>query len=378
MAIEIVNPANRRALIEFIRVAWRVYRYDNHWVPPIVVDYLHFLRPDKNPFFKHAQGAYFLSRDGKGRPQGRIAVNIDQRYQEFHGTKVGTFGFFETVKDYTVAEELLNTGREWLQEKGVEVMQGPLSFSMNHECGLLIQGFHEDPIIMMTYNPPYYQDFLERYGFTKAKDLCAYWFDAWQEVPPAILKLAEKLQKRYGFNMRKANVRRFDQELEKFIIVYNEAWEENWGFVPLDREEMVYMAKRLKPLVVPDLALIAETPQGEPAAVSLSLPDYNQVFKRMGGSLFPLGIFKFYFYSRHISQARLMALGVRKNFRNKGLELLLSLHSLEGGRKKGYHGGELSWTLEDNHTINSFIERLGGKLYKKYRIYETPLKPLSP
>ena len=377
MAIEIVDPTDRRALIEFIRVPWRVYRDDPHWVPPIVVDYLNFLRPDKNPFFKHAQAAYFISRDINGRPQGRIAVSIDQRYQEFHGTRVGAFGFFETVKDYKVAEELLNAGREWLQERGAEVMRGPLSFTMNHECGLLIQGFQEDPVLMMPYNPPYYQEFLERYGFTKAKDLYAYWFDAWQEVPPAILKLAERLQRRYGFKVRKVNLRRFDQELEKFVVVYNEAWEENWGFVPLDREEITYMAKRLKPLVVPDLALIAETAQGEPAAVSLTLPDYNQVFKRMRGSLFPLGIFKFYFYSRHISQGRLMALGVRKKFRNKGLELLLSLHSLEGGRKRGYRGGELSWTLEDNHAINSFIEKLGGKLYKKYRIYEAPLKPPS-
>jgi len=370
MAIESVDPANRRALIEFIRMAWRVYRYDTHWVPPIVVDYLHFLMPDKNPFFSHAQAAYFLSRDAKGKPQGRIAITIDHKYQEFKGEKMGAFGFFEVIEDYSVAEELLDAGVAWLRERGVEVVRGPLSFSMNHECGLLIQGYYEDPMIMMPYNPPFYQDFLERYGFVKAKDLHAYWFDAWQDLPPGTLDLAEKLQKRYGFKIRKANVRRFNEELERFISVYNEAWEDNWGFVPLDREEMIYMAKRLKPLVVPDLALIAEDAQGKPVAVSLTLPNYNQVFKRMKGSLFPLGIFKFYFYSRHVSNARLMALGVKKNFRNKGLELLLSLHSLEAGRKKGYHGGELSWTLEDNYAVNSFIERFGCEVYKKYRIYE--------
>jgi len=286
---------------------------------------------------------------------------------------MGAFGFFEVVKDYAVAQELLDAALEWLREREVEVVRGPLSFSMNHECGLLIEGFNESPLIMMPYNPPYYQEFLERYGFVKAKDLHAYWIDAWKEVPPSALRLAERLQERYGFRIRKVNVRRFNEELERFIAVYNEAWEDNWGFVPLDRDEMVYMAKRLRPLIVPDLALIAEAPDEEPAAVCLSLPDYNQVFRRMGGSLFPLGIFKFYFYSRHISQARLMALGVRRAFRNRGLELLLSLHSLEAGRKRGYHGGELSWTLEDNHAINSFIEKLGGELYKKYRIYEMGL-----
>ncbi len=373
MAVEVVDPADRRALIEFIRMAWRVYRYDTRWVPPIVVDYIQFLRPDKNPFFKHAEGIYFLSRDGKGKPQGRLAVTIDWNYEKHHGEKMGAFGFFEVVKDYAVAQELLDAALEWLKERGVEVVRGPLSFSMNHECGLLIEGFNESPIIMMPYNPPYYQEFLERYGFTKAKDLHAYWYDAWKEVSPSYLRLAERIHSRYDFKVRKVNVRRFNEELERFIAVYNEAWEHNWGFVPLDRNEMVYMAKRLRPLVVPDLALIAETPEGEPAAVSLSLPDYNQVFRRMGGSLFPLGIFKFYFYSRHISQGRLMALGVRKAYRNKGLELLLSLHSLEAGRKRGYHGGELSWTLEDNHAINSFIEKLGGELYKRYRIYEMRL-----
>ena len=373
MAVEVVDPTSRKALIEFIRMAWRVYRYDTRWVPPIVVDYLQFLRPDKNPFFKHAEGVYFLSRDAKGRPQGRIAVTVDHNYEEFHGERMGAFGFFEVVKDYAVAQELLDAALEWLREREVEVVRGPLSFSMNHECGLLIEGFNESPLIMMPYNPPYYQEFLERYGFIKAKDLYAYWIDAWKEVPPSALRLAERLQERYGFRIRKVNVRRFNEELERFIAVYNEAWEDNWGFVPLDRDEMVYMAKRLRPLVVPDLALIAETLDEEPAAVCLSLPDYNQVFRRMGGSLFPLGIFKFYFYSRHISQARLMALGVRRAFRNRGLELLLSLHSLEAGRKRGYHGGELSWTLEDNHAINSFIEKLGGELYKKYRIYEVGL-----
>ncbi|HDD53130.1 MAG TPA: N-acetyltransferase [Thermosulfidibacter takaii] len=373
MAVEVVDPTSRKALIEFIRMAWRVYRYDTRWVPPIVVDYLQFLRPDKNPFFKHAEGVYFLSRDAKGRPQGRIAVIIDHNYEEFHGERMGAFGFFEVVKDYAVAQELLDAALEWLREREVEVVRGPLSFSMNHECGLLIEGFNESPLIMMPYNPQYYQEFLERYGFVKAKDLHAYWIDAWKEVPPSALRLAERLQERHGFRIRKVNVRRFNEELERFIAVYNEAWEDNWGFVPLDRDEMVYMAKRLRPLIVPDLALIAEAPDEEPAAVCLSLPDYNQVFRRMGGSLFPLGIFKFYFYSRHISQARLMALGVRRAFRNRGLELLLSLHSLEAGRKRGYHGGELSWTLEDNHAINSFIEKLGGELYKKYRIYEMGL-----
>ncbi len=374
MAVEVVDPANRRALIEFVRMPWRVYRYDNHWVAPIVVDHLQFLRPEKNPFFSHADGVYFLLRDAKGRAQGRIAITIDHAYEEFHGEKMGAFGFFETVKDYAVAKELLNAGEQWLRERGIEVMRGPLSFSTNHECGLLIEGFNEDPVIMMPYNPPYYKDFLERYGFTKAKDLYAYWFEIWRDVPSQVLNLAEKLQKRYGFKIRKANVRRFNEELERFITVYNDAWEANWGFVPLKREEVVHMAKRLKPLVVPDLALIAEKADGEPVAVSLSLPDYNQVFKRMKGSLFPLGIFKFYLYSRHITQGRLVALGVRKAFRNKGLELLLSLHSLEAGRKRGYHGGELSWTLEDNHAINSFIEKLGGRLYKRYRIYEMTLK----
>jgi len=370
MAVEAIDTRNKRALIEFIRMAWRIYRGDDKWVAPIVVDMLNFLRFDKNPFFKHAEGVYFILRDKRGIPLGRLAVTIDHNYYQHHKEKMGAFGFFESVNDYTVAEELFDAGVSWLAERGVEVVRGPLSFSMNHECGLLIEGFDDSPMVMMPYNPPYYADFFERYGFSKAKDLYAYWIDAWAELPSSLLRLAERLSKRYNFKVRKANVRRFNEELRKFIEVYNEAWEDNWGFVPLDEDEMLYMAKRLRPLIVPDFALIAETEDGEPVAVSLALPDYNQVFKKMKGSLFPLGIIKFYIYSRHIARGRLMAMGVKKAYRNKGLELLLSLKSLEAGRKKGYYGGELSWTLEDNYSINSFIEKFGAKIYKKYRIYE--------
>ena len=373
--MKIHEVSDKRSLIEFIRVPWSIYRGDENWVPPIVADMMTLLNKSKNPFFNHADAAFFYITDDIGRPLGRIAAIYDRFHFKYREENVGYFGFFESVDDRSVSSKLFELAHEWLFKKGAVFVRGPINLSMNNECGLLIEGFDDPPLFMMPYNKPYYEELITAEGYQKAKDLHAYWADIYyDEKPKMALRYAERLARKLRhIVIRKINMRKFEEELKKFQLVYNEAWMENWGFVPMTDEEVHFMAKRLRPLVVPDLAVIAEE-EGEPVGVALVIPDYNFVFKKMKGSLFPFGIIKFFLYRGQISRVRLLILGVRKKWRYKGIEHLMVANLLRQAMKKGYTGGELSWILEDNKPIIAIIERFGGKLYKRYRIYEKKIR----
>ena len=370
--MKLVEVKTKRELIEFIRVPWRIYKRDPNWVAPIVADLMTVLNREKNPFFKHADASYFYILDDYSRPVGRIAAIYDRFHYKYRGENIGFFGYFESFDDLEVVAKLFEVAEEWVFKKGAVGIRGPINLSMNNECGLLIEGFDDPPMFMMPYNPPYYRELIEKNGYKKVKDLYAYWIDIYENPPTHVFKFAEKVISKGRFTVRNANMRRFKEELVKFKEVFNDAWTENWGFVPLTDEEIEFMAKRLKPLVVKDLTVIAEV-DGEPVGVGLAVPDYNFVFKKMKGSLFPLGIIKFFIYKNQIPRARLMVLGVKKGYRFRGVEIAMIAKLLDAGLKRGYYGGELSWTLEDNHAINSIIERFGGRLYKKYRIFEKAL-----
>ncbi len=368
--MEVEEVRDRKGLIGFITMAKRLYRDDPNWVSPLVVDQLRFFDKERNPFFKHADTVFFVVKDNVGRIVGRIATTVDHRHNEIHNEKAGFFGFFETIRDPKVYTALFEAASSWLKEQGMETIKGPFSLSINHECGLLIDGFDDPPVIMMPYNPPWYAEVMEKLGFEKAKDLFAFWMDAYRELPETLYRVADRIERRSGVEVRSMRMGEFEKEIERFAEIYNSAWEENWGFVPLDEDEIEFMAKRLRPIIKPDLVIFIEK-NGTPVATSISLPDYNQVLRRLKGSLFPFGICKLMLYSRHISRARMVAMGVKKEWRHKGLELLLCLSSLKAGRGLGYRGGELSWTLEDNHKVNSLISKdMGATLYKRYRIYE--------
>ncbi len=370
--MEVEEVRDRKGLIGFITMAKRLYRDDPNWVSPLVVDQLRFF--DKsNPFFKHAESAFFVVKDEVGRVVGRVAATVDHRHNEIHNEDAGFFGFFETVRDRGVATLLLDTAAAWLKDRGATIMRGPFNLSINHDCGLLIEGFDDPPVIMMPYNPGWYPGIFEGYGLAKAKDLFAFWMDAYAELPQRLYSIADRVERRTGVTIRTLRMSEFDQEIARFAEIYNAAWRENWGFVPLDNDEIAFMAKRLRPIVKADLIFFIEK-DGEPVAASISLPDYNQVLRRLKGSLFPFGICKLMLYSRHITRGRMIAMGVKREWRRRGLELLLCLSSLKSGRALGYRGGELSWTLEDNHEVNSLITKeMRGTLYKRYRIYERPI-----
>jgi hypothetical protein len=366
--MEIVSVEDKKLLNEFIKLPWQIYGNDPNWVPPLIKE-IEFLFSEKNPFWQHSEKKLFLIWEGN-RPLGRIAGIIDHNHINIHQENCGFFGFFESINDYAVAEKLLNVVREYLKEKKMEVMRGPMNPSTNDECGFLIEGFDSAPTVMMTYNPEYYLEFMERYGLRKAKDFYAYLAPVTGEQITRLSRVSELVKKREpNLVVRPINLKKFAEELGKIKQIYNSAWSKNWGFVPMTDGEIESMAERLKPLVVPEILQIAEF-DGKPAGFLMAVPDYNQVMKRINGKLNLSGIVKFLWYKNKIDALRLITLGVCPEYRKKGIDGLLYLESLKGAMKKGYKFCEFSWVLEENILTQRAAEFMGGKLYKKYRIYE--------
>jgi len=283
---------------------------------------------------------------------------------------MGFFGFFECIPDYQVAELLLNRAREGLKEKGMQSMRGPVNPSMNEECGLLLEGFDSSPTIMMPYTPEYYLEFMERFGLKKSKDLLAYFYSS-KEPQARVFKLLEKVKNK-NITIRNIDLKKLKSEIIIMKRIFNSAWEKNWGFVPMTDKEAESLARTMKPLGNAELIQFAEM-KGEPVGFSLSMPDYNQVLKHLNGKFGPIELLKFLYYRRKINMFRLMVLGVEKEYRNLGIELLLYFKIIENAKKLGMCF-ESSWTLEDNTPINKGAVAMGGTLYKKYRFYEKQIQ----
>lgn len=370
--MQIEQIYDKHGLNRFIKLPWAVYEGDKNWVPPLVSE-LTFVLSERNPFFNHAEAAYFIARQN-GTDVGRIAAIIDRNYINFHKEQTGFFGYFECMPDFHIAERLIDAASAWLRERGIEIMRGPMNPSTNDECGFLVEGHDSPPMIMMPYTPYRYLDYMTDCGLNKAKDLYAYITNV-DEVTAAgrLERLAGGVLNRMPeLSVRQANMNRFEHELEVVKDIYNSAWTHNWGFVPMTDKEIESMAKRLKPLLIPELLLIAEV-NGDPAAFFMAVPDYNQVLKKINGKLWPIGILKFLWYSRKITDLRVLTLGVKEQYRKKGIEGLLYLEAFRAARKRGYKRAEMSWILEDNILTQRAAEMMGGKLYKKYRIYEKNL-----
>ena len=364
--VEIIEVRTKSKLKDFIEFPLSFYSANPFYVPQLTRDMkVHF--SEKNPFIKCADIKFFLALKG-GKVVGRIASIIDPSHNRIHNEKVGAFGFFECINDSAVSEALLNTAYNELKQQGMETMRGPLNFSTNEECGLLIDGFDSMPMLMMPYNPPYYIDFMADFGLAKAKDLNAYIYHVQEQLPEKVLRVASIVEKK-GLKVRHLDKKNFLPDMKIFQDVYNSAWEKNWGFVPISDDELVYSAQRLKPLVVPDLTLIAEK-DGEPVGFLGMIPDFNFVLNRMHGSLNPVSIVKALYYSNKITDLRLLLFGIKADCRNKGVDSLLFKEGFKGIKKGKYQRVEFSWILEDNIPTIRIIETVGGKLYKKYRIYE--------
>ena len=367
---------SRADLERFFDVADRIYAGDANLVAPLRSDVAKVFQ-DENPFFRHGEIQLFVARRGS-EDVGRVAAIVDRNHNTFHGEKAAFFGFFESIDDPAVAGRLLDAAALWGRERKMTVLRGPTNPTLNDEAGLLVDGFDSPPVLMMTYNPRFYAGLIEGQGFHKAKDLLAYWFPLEEKPLERLSRVADRFRKRSPDitvrNVRKSGLAR---DLAKIREVYNEAWEKNWGFVPMTPEEMDFMAARLKPLLVAELLWIAEAkkPDGglEPIAFMLMLPDYNVAIAPTRGRLLPFGWLKFLLAQRKIKTVRVLILGVKRPWRMSGVQSIMMADSLRFLLGKGYTGAEVSWLLEDNELVISAVRLWGGKLYKTYRIYEKTL-----
>jgi len=367
--LEILHATDNRSFREFIDLPFRLYRGNPNWVPPLIRDIKEQFS-EKNPFFRHAEVMSFIARRD-GDVVGRVVAIKNDAHIDFTGEMAGFFGFFECINDRDVASALLEEAKRWLKERGLHIMRGPMNFSTNEECGLLVEGFDEPPMIMMPYNHPYYRDLLEGCGLRKAKDLLAYIIEIPERLPEKVYRVSG-IARKNGVMARPIEMRRFSDELMIFKSIYNSAWQRNWGFIPMTDEEIDYMAGKLKQIIIPELTLIAEY-RGEPVGFMMILPDINHVLKRLNGRLFPFGIFKALWYSRQIRDVRLLLLGIKEGFRRRGVDALLFTEAFRYGRMKGYRRVEFSWILEDNYPVQNLIRMVDGRVYKRYRIYEAKI-----
>lgn len=371
-AIDILRIGEEKSdRTNFLKLPWKVYSQDRNWVPPMITDVETIFNHEENVFYTHGEAQAFLAYRGS-EVTGRIVAAIDHRSNQYHNERAGFFGFFEVDRDYRSSSNLLDAAKQWLLDRGIKIMRGPIAFSMLDGMGCLVEGFDYPPSIMMPYNPAYYPEFLERYGYEKAIDLYAYWMDARQPFPKRLEKLAEHTQKKGDIMVRHLHMSRFRHEMNTIMEILNDAKRQEFGFTPLNASDLHYFSAKLRPVIEKDLVNFVEV-KGKPVAFSMILPDYNEVLKRFDGRVGIAEMLKFYFYSKKIKTLRFTLLGVRKAFQRRGLETLLYLESLRAAKKRGYTGGELSWIPETNKLLNKTIETHGGKRIKTYRVYQLQL-----
>lgn len=374
MTVRLVATARDRR--RFVDLPYRLYRDDPLWAPPFKAEIREMLSPRKNPFFAHGEAAYFLGLR-QGRVAGRIAAIANQLHNEVHGDATAFFGFFECENDGELAAELFAAAAAWARERNFDTLRGPASFSVNDECGLLIDGFEFPPALMMPHNPPYYADLLVAAGFRKAKDLFGFWgghSERYEPVPDRLTRAIDVMRRRQGITIRSFRVDRFNEEVQLIKDLYNASWERNWGFVPMTDAEIDHLAKRFKPILIPEIAPFAEK-DGRVVGFGVALPDLNQVLmSNRSGRLFPaVPKLLWALKKKQIRRARIPLLGVLPEFRGKGIDSMLYHEIWTRAAEHGIFRGEAGWTLEDNAAINRGLEKMGFQHYQTYRMYERSL-----
>ena len=378
MAEVSIRPVRtRRELKRFVKVPFDLHRDSPQWVPPLIFERMEFLNRKKNPWFEHGEAEYFLA-ERDGRPVGRITAQIDEMWDESQGGSDAMFGFFESAEDPEVAGALLDAAAEWARSRGRSRILGPMDFTTNDEAGILIEGYELPPMILENWHPSYYKFLLEAHGFDKAMDLLMWELELGSlkegaRFDPSIHAAAEKALRDEGVVIRNISMPNLADEMRHFSAVYNDAWADNWGFVPATDAEIEFHAKTLKQVLDEDWAYIAEK-DGEAIGAALTLPDINQVMAKLGGRLLPFGWLKFLLGKRRIDRLRVFALGVKHAYRHTGVAAGLYLKHLETAGKPGaIEGGDMGWILETNGPMNRAMEGMGGKVVKRYRIYKKAL-----
>jgi GNAT superfamily N-acetyltransferase len=375
VAIEVRPVEGRRELTRFIKLPFSLHS-GAPWVPPLIFERRQFLDRSKNPYFEHAEAEYFLAwRDGE--PVGRITAQVDRRWDEYQGGSDGQFGFIEAEDDPEVFASLLETAESWVRERGRERLLGPMDFTTNDECGLLIEGHDLHPMILEPWHPPYYRERLEALGYGKVIDLLIWWLSLGElkqgdRFADAIHEVADKVESEHGITVRNMRKRDLEAEMARFMEVYNAAWERNWGFVPITDEEVRFQAKNLKQIIDERWGFIAER-DGEVLGAAFTLPDVNQVTKNMNGRLLPFGWLKFVLGKRKIDRVRVFALGVKPEYQHTGIAARFYVRHIETAAETGTPAGDQGWILETNEPMNRAMEGMGGKIVKRYRLYEKSL-----
>jgi len=376
-AITIRPVASKKDKMDFLRVPFKIYEGDKNWIAPLFLERLDHLNEKRNPYFQHAKAQLFIAeRDGV--PVGRISAQIDDLHQERYHDSCGQFGFIEAVDDPAVFGALFKAAGDWLKERGMKVARGPFSFSINDETGLLIDGFDMPPMIFMGHAKTYYDARVTEQGFAKARDVLAFNLPRAQGFAPTLKKIYDRSMASGDITVRPVNKSKIKEEIDVVMSIFNDAWSDNWGFIPFTQAELAMLATNFKMLLHKDMTSIAYY-KGEPAAFCISLPNLNEWIAGMNGSILPFGWARLVgkLISKKSLTCRVPLMGVRKKYQDSALGAALAICSIRGPFEfhfsRGGHFGELSWVLEDNMAMRKLAEAHGAFVYKTYRVYEKQL-----
>ncbi|MBW6463390.1 MAG: N-acetyltransferase [Firmicutes bacterium] len=371
--IEIRLVENRQDRKRFVELPWKLYCDYPNWVPPLYSDMYNTLKPAKNALLRLGPYRFFIA-EINGEAVGRLGVGMDLRLNEAKNKQLGYFTLFESIEDYSVASELFDQGLSWLHSQGAEIVTGPQSPSNGDDYrGLLIEGYDTLPVLLNSYNPPYYADYISKYGFEKQFDRFAYYYDISNGPNERLGRGVALAQERYNFTVRPLNLRNLDQEIQVIKGVVDQSMPDWPDMIPPSDEELVAEAEKLRQFAIPELVLFVENSENECLGLSVTLPDYNEVLVHLNGRLFPTGFIKYLLYRRKITGVRLFALFVTPKGRRRGVSAALYYHTMNNAYKKGFTHGEGSTIHEFNRRMNLDAQKAGGELYKIYRIYQKSL-----
>jgi len=370
--LEVVAVTSRREWREFIGLPYRLHATSEQWIPPVRLERRLFHSRRMNAYFKHAAAQEFVARRGR-RVVGRISAQVDDAYDAQHGPGTGMFGFLELEDDVEVARALLDAARGWLAQRGRSHMIGPMDYTMNDECGVLVEGFEREPMIKQPWHPPYYRERMEEAGLSKAIDLYMWELEIAdrEKILPVIFELAEQARSKHGVKLRHLRRRDLARDIEgTFGEVYNAAWKRNWGFVPYSDSDLKHYAEELQLVFDPNWFMAAEK-DGETIGIAITVPDVNQLLKVMNGRVFPLGWYTFLFRrKRHIDRVRVGFLGVKPEYQHTGTAALFYVEHFDMATVTPQKWGEMGWILETNRAMNRGMEAMGGRIVKRFRVYE--------
>jgi len=372
----VLNKADRK---NFVQILWKIYKDEPHWIAPLIMERMDAIDENKNPYFQHAEVKMWIAYK-EGEPVGRISAQVDELVEKYHGIKTGHYGFFDCIDDQRVATALFDTAARWLKEKGMVEMIGPFSLSINEETGMLVEGFDTPPMLMMGHARPYFEELVTNYGLKKVKDTWAYTRDIRNEVlPPVMQKLVTKAIERGQVKFRHINMDKYEEELKIILDIFNDAWIDNWKYIPFTQAELDHTVKELKLIIREDFTYIAEV-GGVPQAMMVILPNINEIIKDLDGKLFPFGIFKLLWRLKirpSFKTVRVPLMGVRTEYQNSRLGGIMSFGLFEvchkTAMKAGCEEAELSWVLEENTRLSKLLEATGCVKYKTYRLFQKDL-----